>query len=374
MNIGATIKKLRRSQNITQEQLSEYLNVTAQAVSRWETGTALPDITQVPALANVLNVSADGLLGVDIAAKEARIDEIIVNAWENYAAKGRGDEAIAILRNALKEYPNSYKLMRKLATCIHFHAVPKPRNTDEEKAQFVEAMKEIISLGEKILAECTDDEIRYSTIQIICYVYDYIGETDKAIALAEKMPNRYVSCEELLTHLYKGTQLHCLKQDNLSADLESIHQNLIYYNVTLDDGTHPFTLDERIAIQYKILDIYAIIYEDDNYGFGHVRVCAVHDRLARLYNEKGDTAAALKHLKLAAKHAIAYDTNFDSEKEYTCLLLRGRKFGNPSKNTPFNESYDLLETMKLSDFDPIRNDPAFIEIEKELRKYASDGK
>ena len=37
MTIGATIKKLRRERDITQEQLAEYLSVSPQAVSQWET-------------------------------------------------------------------------------------------------------------------------------------------------------------------------------------------------------------------------------------------------------------------------------------------------------------------------------------------------
>jgi len=88
---------------------------TAQAVSRWETGIALPDITQVPALTNIFNVSADKLLGVDIAAKEERINAIIDDARCNYSAKGFTEEANVILRAALKQYPNSHKLMQSLA-------------------------------------------------------------------------------------------------------------------------------------------------------------------------------------------------------------------------------------------------------------------
>ncbi|MBP3292508.1 MAG: helix-turn-helix transcriptional regulator, partial [Clostridia bacterium] len=46
-NIGQIIKKLRKERNLTQEELAEQLNVTAQSVSKWENGTGLPDISQV---------------------------------------------------------------------------------------------------------------------------------------------------------------------------------------------------------------------------------------------------------------------------------------------------------------------------------------
>ena len=45
------IKKLRKEKDMTQEQLAEYMGVSPQAVSRWETGTTCPDIFALPALA-----------------------------------------------------------------------------------------------------------------------------------------------------------------------------------------------------------------------------------------------------------------------------------------------------------------------------------
>ena len=122
MNIGPTIKQLRRRHDITQEQLADYLGTSPQAISRWETGVTQPDLAHIPALANIFNVTTDELLGVDIAAKEARIDAICENAITNYKAKGLTSEAIAVLREGLKEYPNSYKLMDALQSALwHRH-------------------------------------------------------------------------------------------------------------------------------------------------------------------------------------------------------------------------------------------------------------
>ena len=47
MSFGNIIKKLRSDRNMTQEQLAEVLSISAQAVSRWETNIALPDISPV---------------------------------------------------------------------------------------------------------------------------------------------------------------------------------------------------------------------------------------------------------------------------------------------------------------------------------------
>ena len=65
MDIGGTIKKLRTDRKITQEEVAEYLGISFQAVSKWETGTTLPDITLLPKIADFFGVSLDYLMGRD---------------------------------------------------------------------------------------------------------------------------------------------------------------------------------------------------------------------------------------------------------------------------------------------------------------------
>lgn len=64
MNIGEVIKSKRQKKNITQAELAELLKVTPQAVSRWEMGVSYPDIAMVPKISEVLQVTADELLGI----------------------------------------------------------------------------------------------------------------------------------------------------------------------------------------------------------------------------------------------------------------------------------------------------------------------
>lgn len=60
--IGKRIALLRKERGYTQEQISIILNVTPQAVSKWENGNALPDTGLLPRLSKVLKISIDGLL------------------------------------------------------------------------------------------------------------------------------------------------------------------------------------------------------------------------------------------------------------------------------------------------------------------------
>ncbi|WPP43452.1 helix-turn-helix transcriptional regulator [Paenibacillus hunanensis] len=61
--IGATIANYRKQQNLTQLELADYMHVTPQAVSKWETGKSLPDIYTMIKLAKLLHIDIAMLLG-----------------------------------------------------------------------------------------------------------------------------------------------------------------------------------------------------------------------------------------------------------------------------------------------------------------------
>lgn len=62
MSFSEKIQVLRKQHNISQEQLAEQLNVTRQAISKWETGESLPDIDNIKRLGEIFDVSLDYLL------------------------------------------------------------------------------------------------------------------------------------------------------------------------------------------------------------------------------------------------------------------------------------------------------------------------
>lgn len=72
--IGEFIAQLRKSQNLTQRELAEKLNVTDKAVSKWERGVSLPDITILPDLSEMLCVTITELLNGEKEDKEDNSD------------------------------------------------------------------------------------------------------------------------------------------------------------------------------------------------------------------------------------------------------------------------------------------------------------
>lgn len=60
--LGNRISQLRKEKGLTQEELAQFLDVSPQAVSKWENDLTCPDISSLPKLAQILGVSVDTLL------------------------------------------------------------------------------------------------------------------------------------------------------------------------------------------------------------------------------------------------------------------------------------------------------------------------
>lgn len=72
MEISEKILKLRKANNLTQEDLAEKLNVSRQSVSKWESGQTIPELEKLVALSEVFRVTTDYLL------KPSELDELSI--------------------------------------------------------------------------------------------------------------------------------------------------------------------------------------------------------------------------------------------------------------------------------------------------------
>ncbi len=70
MEFSSTLKKLRKKMCFSQEQLAEKLNVSRQAVTKWETGAGFPDIENIIAISKLFSISIDDLLLGDEHARQ----------------------------------------------------------------------------------------------------------------------------------------------------------------------------------------------------------------------------------------------------------------------------------------------------------------
>ena len=94
--IGAFIKELRVQKNITQKELSETINCTDKAISRWETGRGIPEVSLLVPLSNALDISVNELLAGErfISEPQPKKQEQYKNLAIVPAIMSRTDETI----------------------------------------------------------------------------------------------------------------------------------------------------------------------------------------------------------------------------------------------------------------------------------------
>lgn len=96
MKIGNFLKELRKEKGITQAQLAETLNVSARTVSRWETGSNMPDISILVDIADYYDISIPEIINGERKSE-------IMNEEERKIAKTMSDYATTEKEKIFKE-------------------------------------------------------------------------------------------------------------------------------------------------------------------------------------------------------------------------------------------------------------------------------
>lgn len=176
--LSENLKKYRILKNLTQEDIAKYLGITSQSVSKWERGETYPDITLLPALANIFETSIDLLVGMDtIRAEETRYK--IHKKAIAYQRSGDHDSAEKTYRDALLLYPNKPGMILGLASTLALKG-----NTDEA-----------IELIERGLPISINEKQKSTMRATLCFLYLKAGYKDKANRLASELPHTRESRE-----------------------------------------------------------------------------------------------------------------------------------------------------------------------------------
>lgn len=94
VKIGKFIAQRRRQANLTQMQLAEKLNITDRAVSKWETGKAMPDTSIMLPLCRILNISVNDLLSGEVVTMEHYNQELENHLLEMAKQKEEADKKL----------------------------------------------------------------------------------------------------------------------------------------------------------------------------------------------------------------------------------------------------------------------------------------
>lgn len=355
MNIGQKIKKLRQENNLTQEELAEQLNVSFQAVSRWENSITFPDITMLPIIATMFDVTIDYLLDMDSYKTKDEIDKVLGLdlIWFN---QGKTKEREELLQNALKKYPNHWDLKDRLL-CVYFTIAMN--EATEEYAQ------KTIKLAHNILEKCVDDAKRYSAMQTLVLMYRARKELDKAKEIVEKLPKMIISRDWLWPDVVTGEERIKAVQHNFDSLVELFHSRLITTYGREEVGKRDVQL-----LKYKgVLDI---VFEDGDYGFNHKRLSDIYMMCAKDQACIKNKEKTIDYLNQAVEHLVIWLNMYRSK-----IVLRHTSFlvdrleDDPSTwlfSDDSNNSKRMIKELEINIFDFIRENEQFKQIIEQLKK------
>jgi len=350
MSIGTTIKKLRRDRNITQEQLAELLGVSTNAVSQWECDKTAPDISHLPVLANIFEVSADVLLEIDIAKskKQTEIKEFTAKCAELHS-QGKTEERLKLCREMQKKYPNDetvrYNLMKVLKT-----------------GYVEESFDEIVMLGEQLL-QSTNMEYRTGAIRGLCLTYLDKGDRAKALQYADMIP----PSDDIHVHVLEGNALaeHC---QNYFWKLG--YRMFLYTQYLIDCNEAGYTHEEKHLILVNLYKMFNLIFQNQDFGLWHERLAKICFFMAIESAKCGQSEKSIEELEKMLTHIESY--NKFNEISHTSLLVNKVKVskGCIKKHTDETVAQSSLRYLNNKEkegvFISIKNDYRYIDIKKRL--------
>ena len=361
--IGENLKKQRKLRELTQEQLADILGVSFQSVSKWERGEGYPDIEMLPTIANCFGITVDELIGMNEVRDAADVKAILDKEKDNLS-KGLVEENIRLLEEAVKVHPNNYKLLSRYALNLTFVAI------DKKSEEYRQNNQKAARIAERILAECTDPEIRNIMQSELCNYYQNSGEASKALEAANKLPSMYRGSEIVKMNILKGEDLVRLTQDNV-YHLTHIFCRCLQRMADMDEQNDTgFTWEQKIEIYRKAIAIFDIVFDKGDYNVCLHNLSYLHRDISIMAMRAGDFELALENLGKAAKYSQELDSLPD-RKPHVSLLVNTMEYNsaNIGKNYSDTSCQMLLKHLSDSVFDGIRDDPRFKAVESSLKEH-----
>ena len=215
------LKNLRKAKDLTQEQMAEYIGISAQAVSRWECGATCPDIFVLPQIAELLCITVDELLGIDENKKCREIDAIIADS-EGDIDNGIIEAPIIKLRVALDKYPNNDRLLCSLMYGL-YAACEEPTFCQAHDA-------EIISIAYRIQQYSTDDKCRNEARRLLFRHYSDTNRKTEALKIADGLAHIETCFELNIYWALDGEDRISYLKERISNDLRQLAWDIEAYS------------------------------------------------------------------------------------------------------------------------------------------------
>lgn len=362
---GENVKALRIKNELTQEKLADFLGISFQSVSKWERGESYPDITMLPIIASLFNVSVDDLLGINEFKKQNEIEKFIDDFDRLFLVDT--PKSFELIKNAVKEYPNDYRLLVRQMSALH-----------SQCENFGDVTGELENINDKIQCNCTDDSIRIKAKRILINHYRCRQNTEydkKAAKISEDLPSVNDCKEYVSTYVfrpfgngadpfYTGDEKHRNACSEAIAAALTMLENSVCNYCLYDDS---FSLSDKISALEKSVSILKSFYSDGYYAEQWLTLVYFYGDLSWLNFLCGDDSKAIEYLDFCADEAIRLDNAAD-EHISASFFFKGKTLKKPKRGKTCCERIKLYALNQYPFSSDFRNKEEFKQIISKLSR------
>lgn len=356
MNLSKNIKELRIKNKYTQEEFAERLNVSVQTISRWETGVNNPDISILPQLARIFEVSIDYLLGYGKTLSDKEWINMD-NKISSFIQIGKNEECLEYLKEMLEKYPDDEKVQMWYAHMCR--QVPLDK----------ELLNRAIKIYEKVIRTSFDEKTKKQAYNGLFYVYKKQDDKEAMREVYDKYLKNIVGPDYYEMYFLEGLERIEYLQHRLELSLHDIFNTIRQ----LRFGDY-YPKEEKNALLEKYLRVMEIMYEELDFGFDNWNMYETCREMLVRYNELNEEDKCLEYIEKATKYAVDYD-NIDTSVKTKSKLFNTKDLSKVQVSMsgykePGNMSFELLNVLKQEAFSKYKDNNIYISCIEELGKVA----
>lgn len=272
---GEKIREYRLKKGMTQDALAVELHVSSQAVSKWEKGQTMPDISLLLPLSRILEIGVNDLLGGDRRAELER-------TWQQALCLGE-ELTLLVSEDALKEFPDDETFLYRRA-CDEYFIAMREEKTKCGSLRYLRGAEQHFSDLHRKYPE--DDSYK----MFLADVYVALGDKERALNLLYTVKDK--NCQDRkIAECLGGDAKIKYKQEKLNRSTTDLFNLLLSYNTR-----------DSINAAYGLLDV---MMKEGKKLRGNL-LCDLYVKDAYLCLDEGNVDAYAEKLTRAYEALLTY--------------------------------------------------------------------
>ncbi|MBQ3001803.1 MAG: helix-turn-helix domain-containing protein [Bacilli bacterium] len=370
--VGSTIRELRKNKNLTQEELAEAINVTPQAISKWENNIGLPDISQIIPLATFFGVSTDIILGIAENNRNEEIKEIL-NACNERKLKKDDINSWLLIQETIKKYPSNLDLLQE---SIEYGIALSYKGNYCYNEEYAERIyKETTRQAELIIKYSSNATNILRAHMIMVMLHSSFGDAESAVKHANEFPWRAdMTVHAMCAWINKAFNEFEIEKINLQRDLEQhMHSSINTLGLLGISYENTKNYDEALKMYFTILNIINEVFKEDDYvpALYRLEMGNLYAMIARTYLEMENIDECLNYLEQMVDVEIYHNKvkvkEFKIKNKY--LDKSGTYNYAYADYRAFDKDSDVLCSLDLECFHSIKDNEKYKEIVDKAKNH-----